>query len=270
MGVYRCGHCDVRFIHPPLSAEEEARLYAAEFEKFMTDRSAAGAGWEKPEAHIRANEGEAARRMGHLSSVIRPGMKVLEVGCSSGFMLYRLAEAGCDCTGVEPSGIFSDYVRSRGIPVYSSLDDLPADARFDLIIHYYVLEHIGRPQDFLKAQIARLAPGGKLVFEVPNANDALTTLYDIPAYERFIWVKSHRWYFSERSLAHLMKGLGRGSEVRLDQRYDLSNHLVWARDGRPGGMGRFAAVFGPDLDAQYRKTLVESGHCDTLIGAITA
>ena len=65
----------------------------------------------------------------------------------------------------------------------------------------------------LRRQLALLKPGGKIVFEVPNANDALTTVYDIAAYARFIWVVAHRWYFSEQSLVHAMQALGAGHEA---------------------------------------------------------
>ena len=95
---------------------------------------------------------------------------------------------------------------------------------FDLVLHYYVMEHLADPVAFLKSQLGLLKPGGRIVFEVPNANDALTVLYEIPAYARFIWVVSHRWYFTEKSLAATIAKAGGQGEVRLDQRYDLSNH----------------------------------------------
>jgi hypothetical protein len=55
----------------------------------------------------------------------------------------------------------------------------------------------------------------------------------------------------------------------LDQRYDLSNHMVWARDGRPGGMGRFTPQLGPELEEAYKQALVRARKCDTLVGIIT-
>jgi hypothetical protein len=132
------------------------------------------------------------------------------------------------------------------------------------------MEHLADPVAFLRAQLVLLKPGGRIVFEVPNANDALTTLYNIPAYERFIWVVSHRWYFTENSLARAIAMAGGRGEVRLDQRYDLSNHLVWARDGRPGGMGRFSGVLGQELEDSYRQALIRARICDTLIGIVQA
>ena len=114
-----------------------------------------------------------------------------------------------------------------------------------------------------------LNPGGKLVFEIPNVADPLHTVYDIPAFERFYWSVAHPWYFSDKSLRFLLDQLGSPYNIQLDQRYDLSNHLIWARDGRPGGMGRFSNVFGKEFDQMYKTTLIQQGKCDTLIGVIT-
>jgi 2-polyprenyl-3-methyl-5-hydroxy-6-metoxy-1,4-benzoquinol methylase len=266
--VFRCDGCDVRYLHPGLSPEEEAKFYAAEFEAFMAKRSAADAGWDGPERHIRANEPQRQRRMAYLAPFLKPKSRILEIGCSSGFVLYPLAADGHKCIGIEPSGVFADYVRSRGLTCHNSLDALGAEERFDLILHYYVMEHLADPAAFLQRQLALLKPGGRIVFEVPNANDALTTIYEIPAYARFIWVVSHRWYFTERSLAHAIAASGGKGEVRLDQRYDLSNHLVWLRDGKPGGMGRFTNILGPEIEDQYRQALIHARHCDTLIGIL--
>lgn len=272
--IFSCDACDVRYLHPGLSPAEEERLYAAEFESFMAKRSAPDAGWEGPERHIAANEAQRVRRMGHLAGILKPKSRILEVGCGSGFLLYPLIADGHSCVAVEPSGVFSDYVRRRGVACYPSNEAMTAAGEakdgFDLIVHYYVMEHLANPVAFLKGLIAMLKPGGRIVFEVPNANDALTVLYQIPAYERFIWVVSHRWYFTEKSLAFAIEKAGGKAEVRLDQRYDLSNHLVWARDGRPGGAGRFTKALGADLEDAYRQALIRARLCDTLIGVISA
>ena len=226
---FHCDSCDVRYQYPGLTPEEESRFYAAEFEGFMASRAGTAGGWHKAENHVAANEPTRLRRMAYLEPHLTGHLSVLEVGCSSGFMLYPLAETGHKCTGVEPSGVFSEFVKQRGLPVHGSLDQLREsgpDSRFDVI-------------------------------------------YDIPAFERFYWSVAHPWYFSESSLHYLIEGLGCPYEILRDQRYDLSNHMVWARDGRPGGMGRFSEVFGPELDRSYKQALIKSGQCDTLVGIIS-
>ncbi len=269
---FHCAVCDVRYQHPGLTPEEEAQFYAAEFEGFMSSRSGEGGGWLKTEQHIRANEPTRLRRMKYLAPYLTEGADVLEVGCSSGFMLYPLSKSGHRCTGVEPSGVFSEFVKSRGLPVYESLNQLQIqtpDARFDLILHFFVLEHIADPKAFLESQLALLKPGGRIVFEIPNAADPLYSVYDIPAFERFYWSVAHPWYFSEPSLLYLLGGFNRPYEILRDQRYDLSNHMVWARDGRPGGMGRFTECLGAELEEAYKQALIRIGRCDTLVGVIS-
>jgi SAM-dependent methyltransferase len=270
---FRCERCDVSYLFPRLSPEEEKRFYAAEFSNFMSGRAGTAAGWEEPAKHVQANAWMVSRRMKYLASRLPAKGKVLEVGCSSAFMLYPMVERGLECVGVEPSGVFAEYVRSRGINCYDSVEDLVAAGQyrdgFDLIFHAFVLEHISTPVAFLQQQLDLLKPGGQLIFEIPNSADALLTIYDIPAFERFYWIVAHAWYFSQRALEYLLGTLNLPYEILLDQRYDLSNHLVWARDGRPGGMGRFTPKFGQELEDQYRQALVASGHCDTLVGIIT-
>ena len=270
---YRCGHCDVSYLFPGLTREEEKQFYAAEFSNFMRGRAGAAGGWEEPARHVEANAWMVARRMNYMASRLPESGRVLEVGCSSGFMLYPLVERGLECVGIEPSGVFGEYVRSRGISCYDSSEDLLATGRyrdgFDLILHAFVLEHISAPQPFLQQQLDLLKPGGQLIFEIPNSADALLTIYDVPAFERFYWIVAHTWYFSKPSLEYLLSTLRQPFEILLDQRYDLSNHLVWARDGRPGGMGRFTSMFGQEIEDQYRRALVVSEHCDTLVGIVT-
>ncbi len=268
---FHCHTCDVRYQHPGLTPQEEAHFYAAEFEGFMAGRSGAAGGWQGCESHIRANEPTRVRRMKYLAPYLRPGSHILEVGCSSGFMLHPLVKQGHTCVGVEPSGLFGEYVRNTGIPVYASVDELTSSqptCQFDLVQHFFVLEHISQPLSFLQQQMKLLKSGGALVFEIPNVADPLYTLYDIPAFERFYWSVAHPWYFSEASLRYLLDQLGHQYEIKLDQRYDLSNHMIWARDGRPGGSGRFSSAFGAQLDEAYKQALVERRMCDTLIGVV--
>lgn len=268
---FHCAACDVRYLFPGLSAEQEARFYASEFEAFMAGRAGSAGGWSKVEDHVHANEPTRLRRGEYLQPQLRPGASVLEVGCSSGFMLWPLREAGHSCVGVEPSGAFGEYLRSRGLEVHGSVDELAATApgrRFDVILHFFVLEHISRPKAFLERLLALLNPGGCMVFEIPNAADPLYSLYEIASFERFYWSIAHPWYFSEPSLRYLLEQTGRPFSIQLEQRYDLSNHLIWARDGRPGGMGRFSALFGRELEDAYRRALIAAGRCDTLVGSV--
>lgn len=268
---FHCNVCDVRYQYPGLTPEEEARFYATEFEKYMAGRTGNKGGWDKAEDHIRVNETNRLRRMKYLEPRLGKGTTILEVGCSSGFMLFPLANIGYDCVGIEPSGVFGAYVKGHGLPVYKSLDQLQRqdpERRFDIIMHFFVLEHIAQPKEFLESQFALLRQGGQIIFEIPSADDPLYSVYDIPDFERFYWSIAHPWYFNQESLNYLLHRIGRPYEIIRDQRYDLSNHIVWARDGHPGGMGRFTEALGNDIEESYKQALIRVGKCDTLIGIL--
>jgi SAM-dependent methyltransferase len=269
---YHCNECDVRYQYPGLTVEEEANFYAAEFEAFMSVRAGDEGGWMRAEDHIIANEETRLRRMKYINQYIGESGNILEIGCSSGFMLSPLNNLGYNCIGIEPSGLFNEFVNSRGIDVYDSMKKLEQSelgCRFDTIIHFFVLEHIADPLSFLKSQLDLLKPGGKIIFEIPNAADPLYSVYDIPAFERFYWSVAHPWYFSEESLNYLLRKLSVSYEILRDQRYDLSNHMVWAKDGKPGGMGNFTDKLGVETESSYKESLIKSGNCDTLIAVIS-
>ena len=269
---YHCQSCDVRYQFPQLSSEEEKKFYTNEFEKFMEYRAGKTGGWQKAGEHIKANEDTRLRRMKYLEPHLKNKKNILEIGCSSGFMLYPLSKKGHNCIGIEPSGIFSDFVKSKNLTVHNSMEQLienSPESKFDLIMHFFVLEHISEPLKFLSKQLNLLRPNGKIIFEIPNVADPLYSIYDIPAFERFYWSLAHPWYFSQQSLKHLLNKLGHSFEILLEQRYDLSNHMVWARDGVPGGMGKLTHLLGEELENDYKNNLIKIGKCDTLIGIIS-
>jgi 2-polyprenyl-3-methyl-5-hydroxy-6-metoxy-1,4-benzoquinol methylase len=268
---FRCKSCEVIYQYPLLTPDEEKRFYISEFESFMDSRSGNVGGWLNAEKHIKANEETVKRRMNYLLPHFLESKSVLDVGCSSGFMLFPLREDGHMCYGIEPSGVFSEYVKSRGIQVFDFIEDVSKTSiKFDIIMHFFVLEHISDPLTFLKQQLSLLKPGGKIIFEIPNSADPLYSIYDIPAFERFYWSIAHPWYFNESSLKYLLDKLGYKYEIKFDQRYDLSNHMTWARDGKPGGMKKYTHLLGEDFEEEYKKNLIEKKLCDTLIGIITA
>ena len=66
----------------------------------------------------------------------------------------------------------------------------------------------------------------------------------------------------------LDKAGARRREIVQKQRYDLSNHMQWMMDGRPGGMGRFDAFLGEPVNHAYRAALVERQIADTLFAIV--
>jgi SAM-dependent methyltransferase len=140
---------------------------------------------------------------------------------------------------------------------------------FDVVMHFFVLEHVRDPLAFIQQNLKLLQKGGRLIIEIPNAADPLHTVYKIPAFERFYWSLPHHWYFSEKSLGYLLDKVGVTYKILRDQRYDFSNHMTWTLTGRPGGMSKFTQLLGQELEDVYRTQLVKKGFCDTLIAVLS-
>lgn len=99
---------------------------------------------------------------------------VLEVGCGQGGVGVRLAGVADHYLGVEPDAASAETAcrrldrLGRGRVVQGLVDDvLPAEARFDLVCAFEVLEHIEDDRAALRAWAARVRPGGRLLVSTP-------------------------------------------------------------------------------------------------------
>ena len=259
--VYRCGECDLVYLFPIMTEEQEQAFYSSQFERYMEGR--AGAGWQSPEAHFRAYQEEGERRLPLVRSYLQPEDSVLEIGSSTGFFLDDLRGYVREVTGVEPSEEYRRFAMARGIETVASLEELAA-RRFDGIFLYYVVEHLRDPVRHLARLRDFLNPGGRVFIEVPNVDDALVSLYAVPAFGPFYWQKAHYQNFSHRTLHNVLERAGYHAELIPAQRYDLSNHMVWMLEGKPGGLGRWRHIFGVETTTAYAEALKKHWLCDTI------
>ena len=265
--IYRCEACDMVYLHPIMSVDEENTFYEQEFPTYMEARNAPGGA--DAEAHFRSNLPEADRRTALVRPLLSSEMSVLEIGSATGYFLSTLQGYVASVKGVEPGKSFADHARSRGIQTVAALKDLE-DERFDVILLYYVLEHIRNPVAFLSDLRPYLKPGGRLMLEVPNVDDVLLSAYDIPTFAPFYFQKAHYYNFSRKTLENVLAKSGYSPQVFPAQRYDLSNHMHWMMAGRPGGKGKYVHIFSESLEASYAETLKNNWVCDTLFAVATA
>ena len=105
------------------------------------------------------------------------GQQVLDIGCGSGYHLWRMLEAGADQVwGIDPGQLFmAQFMAIRGFmpPELQArahlfplgVEDLPELKAFDTVFSMGVLYHRRSPIDFLTQLRAQLKPGGQLVLE---------------------------------------------------------------------------------------------------------
>jgi len=259
---WQCAECNAIYLYPPLTKVEEKHFYKKEFEKYMSTRVGDHRDWSNAHKHIQTNQDQVKRRWKFLEPHIFDSMDILEIGCSSGFMLDKFKDSDCNVVGVEPSGEFLEFVKNNGHIAFETLEEVKAS--FDLICHFFVFEHIGDPFDFLEKQLSMLNKNGVIIAEIPSATDPLTALYDIDAFENFYWSIAHHYYYTPQSLKYILDKMNLKYELIPEQRYDLSNHITWMTDGVPGGQNRFNNVFSNELLEKYKQDLKDHWLCDTI------
>ena len=261
---YQCSQCDLVFLFPIMTVEEEREFYGAKFAEYMAKRGQAGGA--DPRDSFEKWKPEGARRLELLKPYLRPDMRVLEFGSATGFLLDALRPHVAAVTGIEPGDDFREFSRAElGIEAYP--DRSAVEGReFDLVLSYYVVEHMRDPVNELKVYLDQLAPGGIAAIEVPHVDDALVKYWQVEAFDRFYWQKAHYFNYSHKTLAMVLEMAGFANvETVPVQRYDISNHLHWLKTGKPGGAGAYTDLLDDRINAEYARRLRETWHCDTVM-----
>jgi SAM-dependent methyltransferase len=252
-----------------MTATEERAFYGEKFAEYMAARGQAGGA--DPEQSFEKWKPEGERRRALLERWLRPGMRVLEVGSATGFLLDAVrGQVGDELVGIEPGDEFRRFSIERlGIEAHPERSAV-AERRFDLLLAYYVVEHLRDPVAELSEWRELLRPGGHLAIEVPNVDDALVRYWQVEAFDRFYWQKAHYFNYSHETLAMVLRMAGFDEVQTVPvQRYDISNHVHWLWKGKPGGLGAYTDLLDDAVNAEYARALRERWLCDTVMAVAT-
>jgi SAM-dependent methyltransferase len=262
--IYRCSECGLVFLSPKMTPEEERTFYEQEYGDIYSAEKGT-----TPAKLFESRQTDAQLYHTWVQDFLDPTDNCLEIGCASGYFLMTIRAEVHSIAGIETHHLLRDYCRTLGIEMFDRLDDI-GDEQFDKIFLFFVLEHLGEPMQFFEQLRRILKPNGKIFIVVPNVDDALLSLYDIPAFQSFYYTPAHQFYYSRKTLGKLLEKSGfMQYEIRPIQRYDLSNHMHWMMYGKPGGMGRYNHVFSESLCREYAENLKDHNICDTLYAIVT-
>jgi len=129
-----------------------------------------------------------------LLALVGSGKRVLDVGCSSGYLARPLVERGCTVVGLERDPAAAEAARSVCADVL--VGDVETTAlpfepgSFDVVLCGDLVEHLRDPEAFLVRVRPLLRAGGLLVLSTPNvANWALR-----------LSLLAGRWRYTERGI----------------------------------------------------------------------
>jgi SAM-dependent methyltransferase len=152
-----------------------------------------------------------------VADALAPGIRVLDVGASSGAWLEVAQDAGMQATGVELGEATAASARGRGLDVRTgtleqALPGLEGE-RFDLITFWDVLEHLRDPRHELALAQRLLVPGGRVAASFPNVEGLYPRLtYRLLARRTGVWeypeLPVHLYDFAPRTARRLLERLG--------------------------------------------------------------
>lgn len=136
----------------------------------------------------------------------QPTGKLLDVGCGTGDFLAYMAEQNYAAQGVEVSGDARKIATSKGLQLTAELGGIPAQAQFNAITLWHVLEHVPNPRATLNDLNARCASGGVLIIAVPD-NESRDAQHYGPSWAAWD-VPRHLSHFRRRDVENLLKQTG--------------------------------------------------------------
>jgi SAM-dependent methyltransferase len=160
------------------------------------------------------------RRRALLLGSVRPGERVLDLGCGSGRFLAALLGAGVDAVGVEIAQSALDRAErvAPGAELHLLADDgsLPLEhGSVDLVWCSEVLEHVADGAELLGEARRVLRRGGRLLVTVPYHGRVKGIAIAAARFERHFDVQGqHLRFFTRASLGALLRGAG-FDEVRV-------------------------------------------------------
>lgn len=193
---------------------------------------------------------------------------VLDFGCGNGGFLRLIENISKNITGIDLEERMIKELQKENVECYQYIEQMDnrGGRKFDIITLFHVLEHLSEPILLINELKSLLAKDGMIVIEVPNANDALLSLYENKKFAEFTYWSCHLYLYNANTLSILAKKCGMKVEfIKHVQRYPLVNHLYWLAKGLPGGHTNWIHVNNKELDCEYEKMLAGLGMTDTVV-----
>jgi ubiquinone/menaquinone biosynthesis C-methylase UbiE len=127
------------------------------------------------------------------TDLIRPGSRVLEIGCGIGTIMAHLADAGHDVIGTDISAVAIEYGRSKYPAVRLEVQPAEAldfeDSTFNIVLSFDLFEHIARIDAHVGEVCRVLKPGGHYLFQTPNKLS--NVIWETLAHKSLKWRRVH-------------------------------------------------------------------------------
>lgn len=254
--VYECPQCGTKFLYDNGSGNDNN--YEAGFMYATNNLSTMAI-----EERLKLFEADDVRRY-HRTKDLCSGKQVLDFGCGFGGFLQNMQRSAASVSGVDLGHDEREYLSGKGFKCTKTIDEY--NEKFDVITLFHTFEHLPEPRMWLNKFSEYLNKGGILIMEVPNANDALLSLYKCEKFADFTYWSAHLFLYTEEGLEKVIEDTGKYEIISKEQiqRYSVANHLKWLAAGEPGGHNSWSFMDSEPLNRAYAEKLAELKMCDTL------
>ncbi len=152
--------------------------------------------------------------------------KILDFGCGDlSFLMFCYKHTnklyGCD---------LSRFKDIKQVKFFRNINEIHEN--FDSIFLFHTFHLLENPVFTLKYLFKLLNKNGKIIIEIPNADNLLMS---IPEFRKFTFSIESLVIYNKRSIEKLMKILNFKYKVDYFQRYNLNNFMHWCNSKEPGG-----------------------------------
>lgn len=199
------------------------------------------------------------------------GKQIVDFGCGFGDFLYAAKKFTTKAIGIELQEDCIKDLNNKGVYCFKSLGNIPSES-IDTFFLFHSLEHLPEPLSVLAEIREKLSRQGKIVIEVPHANDFLISILGQESFIDFTLWSQHLILHTRASLKAFLEHSGyKNILIKGIQRFPISNHMYWMTKNKPGGhRSNLSLLETPDLKQAYASALTAADATDTLLAIADA
>ena len=191
--------------------------------------------------------------------------EVLDFGCGWGGFLNKITNAKT-VNGLELRNECINFIKNRRKKINIKRNLESFNKKFDIITMFHVLEHLPKQVEILRSLKKKLKKKGKIIIEVPHAEDFLLEFDELKEFKNFTFWSEHLILHTYKSLKTVLIKAGfKNIKIEYFQRYGFDNHLGWFIKKKPGGHNFFKKYSSKKINSIYIENLVKLKKTDTLI-----
>jgi len=195
--LFECGHCKLRFRHPRDEESTLSRFYQEQYSEpdgITTRLPDAAKNLAAGNDLLQLGEGarSAKRLIPCLTAITKrqeiKSLRLLDYGCSWGYMLQEFRALGCNVQGFEISQPRAAFGREQlCLEIVTDPSEVRKDN--DIVVCSHVIEHVPDPRQLLNTLRALTLADGYVLLMCPNGSREMQA--SLPSIYRKMWGKVH-------------------------------------------------------------------------------